>query len=499
MNEDISKIHEPSIEQLRKLATLINDTKMLIKNWVFIDKKADAPDKLRLIAIHDSIYPMLQGSIEKLAIHWPEKEKNKFLAISSFINDTFFPSQQNIMSQLNSFELYDDAFVMFDIIPRVEEGGEIMTYTATILDDVEDLLGARVRNMEEARNEMATALSKFQRFVLIAGLLLTIAGIFAFWFTASSIANPLKKGVNFARIMEQGDVTARLTIPRNDEIGQLSLALTAMSEKLEDIITCIGSAAADISYTSEGISGYADHLSEGATTQKNFTLSIKNSIDEITRKIHENSRTSRETKDITLATAGEIREVNIAAQESVASMQKIADKINIVSDIAFQTNILALNAAVEAAREGEHGKGFAVVASEVRKLAERSKIAADDIIELTSHSLELSTRTGKKFEEVLPRMEKTARLIEGISELAASQNDSIDQINQSVSELNKISFDNTHASEEMAKSAEELKRKARELNNLISFFKISRDQSKVKKISSNYKGIATPKVVASHV
>ena len=484
MNEIITEVHTPSIEHLRNLQNLLSDTKMLIKNWVFIDKKADATDKLKLIAIHDSIYPGLHDKTEHLASHWTKSDQNEFVYISSQIQDSLFPQHQYIMSQLGSFEVYDDAFVMFDIIPRVEEGGEIIELTSRISERINNLLISRTSTMDEARNQMSRALATFRRFVLVTGILLALTGIVIFWFTSRSIVNPLKKGVNFAKTMESGDVTARLTMQGHDEIGQLSEALTSMSEKLESIIASIRTAATDISSNSETISQNANHLSEGAVTQKDFTRAIRESIDEISGKIQQNTRISKETKEITLATADELKEVNKAAQESVASMKKISERINIVSDIAFQTNILALNAAVEAARAGEHGKGFAVVAAEVRKLAERSKIAAEEIIDLTRYSLELSTNTGKRFEVVLPRMEKTASLIESISSLAISQNESIDQINQSVGELNQISNDNTDASEEMARSAEELKRKARELNHLIAFFKISLTTHQTKKTNN---------------
>lgn len=106
---------------------------------------------------------------------------------------------------------------------------------------------------------------------------------------------------------------------------------------------------------------------------------------------------------------------------AVDANKDIANKISIITDIAFQTNILALNAAVEAARAGEHGKGFAVVAAEVRKLAERSKLAADEIVTLAQKGLDLSQGAGKVMEEVLPKIQNTTKLVQEITAASPSK------------------------------------------------------------------------------
>ena len=129
--------------------------------------------------------------------------------------------------------------------------------------------------------------------------------------------------------------------------------------------------------------------------------------------IEQNNENAIETERITVETA---KDVNIASQlttEATSSMKAIAEKISIISDIAFQTNILALNAAVEAARAGEHGRGFSVVATEVRKLAERSKIAADEIANLVSKGLKVSQQAGEKARLLVPDIEKGYHAYQG--------------------------------------------------------------------------------------
>jgi methyl-accepting chemotaxis protein len=163
--------------------------------------------------------------------------------------------------------------------------------------------------------------------------------------------------------------------------------------------------------------------------------------------------------------SGEATEGGQAAKDTVEAMKQIAGKIGIIDDIAYQTNLLALNAALEAARAGEHGKGFAVVAAEVRKLAERSQIAAKEIWQLAGSSVKMAEHAGVLIDEVVPSIMKTSGLVQEITAASLEQSQSVGQINGAMSQLNKATQQNASASEEMGGQAAQLR-------ELMAFFKI---------------------------
>jgi methyl-accepting chemotaxis protein len=205
-------------------------------------------------------------------------------------------------------------------------------------------------------------------------------------------------------------------------------------------------------------------------------------MEEMAANIQQNTDNAQEADKISQKVQEGVKKVGNASQESLISIKNIAEKIGIINDIAFQTNILALNAAVEAARAGEQGRGFAVVAAEVRKLAERSKIAADEIVALSSKSVNVTETASALMNDLIPEIEKTAKLVQEIAAASMEQTSGADQVNTAIQQLNQVTQQNAAASEEMATSAEELSSQAEQLKEIISYFRI--DSGRVNKFKS---------------
>jgi methyl-accepting chemotaxis protein len=195
-------------------------------------------------------------------------------------------------------------------------------------------------------------------------------------------------------------------------------------------------------------------------------------MEQMAANIRQNADNANQTEKISREAAEDAKESGVAVVGAVDAMKQIAEKINIIEEIARQTNLLALNAAIEAARAGEHGKGFAVVAAEVRKLAERSQEAAGDITELAGSSVDVAEKAGAMLNSLVPKIQQTAELVQEISASSNEMNTGAEQINAAIQQLDTVTQQNASASEEMASTSEELSSQALHLQDTIAFFNV---------------------------
>lgn len=306
-----------------------------------------------------------------------------------------------------------------------------------------------------------------------------------------SITTGIKKGVSFAEIVSQGDLTIDVEadyLSRKDEIGALARSLQAMVDKLKEVVTNVLGGSENILAASLQLSESSQQMSQGATEQASSAEEVSASMEQMSANIQQNTDNAQGADKLAVLGAERISKSNEVTKLSITSMREIAEKVSIISDIAFQTNILALNAAVEAARAGEQGKGFAVVAAEVRKLAERSKVAADEIERISKKGVLISDEAGKMLDQVVPEIQKTARLVQEIAASSIEQNSGAEQVNSALQQLNQVTQQNAASSEEMATASEELASQAEQLKEIISYFKIDkRNNATIRGVATNLK------------
>jgi methyl-accepting chemotaxis protein len=313
--------------------------------------------------------------------------------------------------------------------------------------------------------------------VLVILISIAVAIVLSIVFS-KSITNPLKRLLPGFMDMSNGYMSESIAIENNDEVGHLTASFNKINSKLKKIVTEINEGADSIVSGSEQISGAAQVLARGASEQADATEKISTSVEEMTGNIDQSNINTKNTVKYFKEAESRMHAMNKASEESLKAIQTITDKINIINDIAFQTNILALNAAVEAARAGEHGRGFAVVAAEVRKLAERSKIAADEIMGLSRITLDTTETTRSYTVELAKSIEQTAKLVDEINSSISELSAGAGQINNAVHQMNNITQNNAASSEELATSAEEFASQAEQLKETISFFKEKKQGSK---------------------
>ena len=304
---------------------------------------------------------------------------------------------------------------------------------------------------------------------IISGL---ISAILIGFFITRTISKSVNKGLKMADQVARGDLSSNIIVEQEDEIGQLLKNMQITVEQFRKIIFSIKESSAKLADASYELRKSSQNISQSNSEQADTMQEVTSTMQSVINRFQISSSDASKTEEIAKNTNRMMDMIKEVSGASLESAKTISGKISMIEEIAFQTNILALNAAVEAARAGEFGAGFSVVASEVRKLAEKSKVAANEIVELSNISLAKTTESEKSLDTIAPEIQKTYELIDKITSSGMEQISETKTVYDAIAMLNTYTQKNASSTREIAFNAEKLDDQAKELIDIVDYFKI---------------------------
>ncbi|MBF0340830.1 MAG: methyl-accepting chemotaxis protein [Magnetococcales bacterium] len=375
-------------------------------------------------------------------------------------------------------ESYQNAFLAtVDKDKQLQALDEPMKRAVRAIEEpIEQALG----KAEEASKQAEATTRGLAREVRVQAITLSglgfVLGVIIAWILSAYVVGTARRLAYFVSRLGEMDLSGTCSIRSKDEFGRISAAINTSMDKLRQTFTTMRETSDQVMAGSQAIAATAADMADGATSQAASIEETSSAMEQMTGNIAQNTENARTTEAIARQASADAVEGGEAVAKAVGAMKEIASKIGIIEEIARQTNLLALNAAIEAARAGEHGKGFAVVAAEVRKLAERSQMAAGEISHLSASSVEVAERTGRIILKLVPDIQKTASLVQEIATASQEQSQGAGQINQAIQTLDQVIQQNAGMAQNMASTASDLGRSATVLADAVRTFRTGREE-----------------------
>ncbi len=349
-----------------------------------------------------------------------------------------------------------------DLIGFVEIGLNVSSVDQTTAS-VSERIDTVIRETIEAQS---VSFRELIRIILVSAVIEVFVLCLVIYLVLSRIiVTPLKHVTSIARAIANGELEHHIDIHSVDEIGTLATAFQTMRESIQLLITDMQVALDLVASSSQELSSNAEQMYQGASKQAATAEEVSATMEHMAANIRQNADNALRTEKIAVSAAEKVHTGKKAVAESVLAMQKIAEKVAVIEDIAHQTNILSLNASIEAAKAEGYGKGFAVVAAEVRSLAGRSQEASEDIYDLVSSGVTISETASKLLNRLAPDIQKTAELVQEISAASSEQHTRAELINLSIQQLDGVVQQNSAISEELSVTAQKLANQAKRVSS----------------------------------
>ncbi|MCU0689685.1 MAG: methyl-accepting chemotaxis protein, partial [Phycisphaerales bacterium] len=379
-----------------------------------------------------------------------------------------------------------------------------------------DMLKTLSERAQATEQRTIAALTTGKVIIVSVTVVALIVGITAALLIARSVIKPITAITNRLKDIAEGegDLTQRVDETRGDELGVLGKWFNVFVVRIQNLMQEVSASSKQVAAASTEIAASAEEMAAGLDKQTQQTQQVSAAVEEMSASVVEVARKSSEASanakdageqasnggEVVMQTVTEMKAIASQVTESANSVNNLGTKseqigqiIAVINDIADQTNLLALNAAIEAARAGEHGRGFAVVADEVRKLAERTTQATEEVAksireiqgdtksavecieagtQKVTSGVQLATNAGRALEQIVASSQALGSMVQAIAAAAEQQSAASTQISKSVESINAVTREAAEGAQQSSKAAADLSAQAENLQKLVGRFKI---------------------------